>query len=160
MQTILKSQSIEDDVIRTCAMGRSLMLAGWLTLDGVQWLNIQKILSIDDIDWVNRNAARFWFFGLLFALSADLYRLRNNVQRLDAIEKGGFKRLVGEQDLKTEHYALVKEQKKILLEVTQDALDMVIPASILGYINVSSGFVGLVGTVTSLIGWRAAWPRK
>lgn len=83
-------------------------MIGWLTLDAVQWFNAQGVVKVQDIQWYNRNAARCWFFGLIFALTADLYRLRNTVQRLSAIEKGGAKVLAEEADLKKEHAALLK----------------------------------------------------
>ena len=144
-------------------------------------LNAQGVVKIDNIKWVNTNAARCWFVGLLFAVCADLYRLRNNLQRLSILSKastingaGGKPALKTDEDaLKKEvatlqKYSLIncfeslfnsREQQKIMLEVIQDALDLIIPGSILEYINVSQGVVGLVGTITSIIGWSAAWPR-
>jgi hypothetical protein len=86
---------------------------GWLTLDAVQWLNAQGVVKVQDITWYNKNAARCWFIGLLCALTADLYRLRNTVQRLSAIEKGGAKMLAEETDLKKEHAALLRYYMRI-----------------------------------------------
>jgi hypothetical protein len=50
-------------------------------------LNAQGIWKVNDIQWVNKNAARCWLTGLLFAVAADLYRLRNNMQRLAILQK-------------------------------------------------------------------------
>lgn len=120
------------------------------------------MVKIENIKWINTNAARCWFLGLLFAVCADLYRLRNNLQRLSILSKAnavGAGKMGDEDALKKEVATLRKEQQKIVLECIQDSLDLIIPGSILEYINVSQGVVGLVGTVTSIIGWSAAWPR-
>lgn len=39
-----------------------------------------------------------------------------------------------------------------------DMVDMVIPLSLIGVINVSPGVVGLAGTVTSVLGAMSLWP--
>ena len=162
MQTILKSASLKDDVIRICAIGRSAFLAGWLTLDSMQWLNANGIVKLNDIKWFNQNAARCWLTGLVFAVAADVYRLRNNVQRLQLLDKAGVKKFDDNQAnaVQKERDSLKKEQKKILVELLQDALDVAIPASLLEYVNWGQGTIGLIGTVTSVIGCRNAWPKS
>jgi hypothetical protein len=52
-----------------------------------------------------------------------------------------------------------REQTKILLECAQDGLDLFIPGLILEYTTVNQGVVALAGTITSIIGWHAAWPK-
>lgn len=162
LQTILKSVSLKDDVIRICAIGRSAFLAGWLTLDSIQWFHAQKVIQVADIKWFNTNAARCWFMGLLFAVAADGYRLRNNFQRMQLLEKSAGKKFDDEPEttVQKELQSLKVEQGKILTELFQDSLDTVIPMSLLGWISVSSGFVGAVGTITSVIGCKNAWPKS
>lgn len=93
-------------------------------------------------------------------MTADLYRLRNNLQRIALLQKGGEKALEKDNDLKKELAGLKAEQSKILFELIQDSLDVIIPGSILEYIPVSNGVVGLAGTVTSLMGVYGAWPKS
>jgi hypothetical protein len=45
------------------------------------------VYKVNDPKALARNSARYWFIGLLFALTADLYRLRNNMQRLTVVQK-------------------------------------------------------------------------
>jgi hypothetical protein len=40
----------------------------------------------------------------------------------------------------------------------QDLIDLVIPLSLMGIIDVSPGVVGLAGTITSLLGAASLWP--
>ena len=46
-----------------------------------------------------------------------------------------------------------------MLELVQDSLDLVIPGSLLEWIPVGPAFVGLVGSITSMMGCWAAWPK-
>lgn len=52
-----------------------------------------------------------------------------------------------------------RERTKVLWECAQDGLDLLIPGSALEYIPAGPGMVALAGTITSLIGWQAAWPK-
>lgn len=54
-----------------------------------------------------------------------------------------------------QHFRAVAEDargRQIGVNLLQDLLDLIIPLSIIGVLNVSPGSVGLVGTATSLIG--------
>jgi peroxin-11B len=123
-------------------------------------LNAHGVLKLENIKTINTNAARFWLTGLLFAVTADLYRLRNNLQRVALLEKCGEKVLEKDNDLKKELTGLKSEQSKIFFELVQDSLDLIIPGSILQYVPVSNGIVGLAGTITSLMGVYGAWPKS
>ena len=92
-------------------------------------MNAQGVIQLSSIKSINTNAARCWFFGLLFAVTADLYRLRNNLLRLETIEKAGPKELAANEHLKKEYATLKKEQSKITLELFQDSLDLLIPGT-------------------------------
>lgn len=43
------------------------------------------------------------------------------------------------------------------MQLVSDLCDLTIPSSVLGYINLDDGIVGLAGTVSSLIGVRSIW---
>ncbi|GAA5945130.1 hypothetical protein JCM1841_002044, partial [Sporobolomyces salmonicolor] len=46
------------------------------------------------------------------------------------------------------------QQSAVRTQFLQDALDLLIPAGTLGYHHLDDGVLGLVGTVTSLMGLR------
>lgn len=51
-----------------------------------------------------------------------------------------------------------RETKKVVQSTIQDMIDLIIPLSLMGMIDVSPGVVGLAGTVTSILGAISAWP--
>jgi peroxin-11B len=54
-------------------------------------------------------------------------------------------------------YAYDNEKLKLGRELLQDSLDLIIPYSMMGMSNINAGLVGIVGTITSLIGIWNTW---
>ena len=44
-----------------------------------------------------------------------------------------------------------------MIQLVSDLCDITIPSSALGYLGFDDGFVGLAGTVSSLLGMYAVW---
>jgi peroxin-11B len=110
LQTMIKALTIKDDVIRWCTVGRAACLGSWLALDSIQWLHIVSVIKVSDFKSLQKNSARFWFYGLLFAVAADLYRVRNNFQRQYEMEKAK-----GSDTTKKELATLHKEKSKVII---------------------------------------------
>ena len=51
------------------------------------------------------------------------------------------------------------ERAAINKQLIQDLCDLVVPATALGFTNFDDGFVGLAGTVSSLIGVHSQWKK-
>ncbi|KAG0276558.1 hypothetical protein BGZ95_007393, partial [Linnemannia exigua] len=51
------------------------------------------------------------------------------------------------------------EQHALNKALLQDGLDLLIPASGLGYVDLDDGVVGLIGTATSLMGAESHWAK-
>lgn len=47
------------------------------------------------------------------------------------------------------------QQAAVRYQLTQDALDILLPAGTLGYHQLDDGIIGLIGTVTSIMGLRS-----
>ena len=52
-----------------------------------------------------------------------------------------------------------RERAAINLQLISDLCDLTVPTSALGFANFDDGFVGLAGTVSSLIGVHAQWKK-
>ena len=102
---------------------------------------------------VNKNAPRLWFIGILASLLTNLYKVRcGYMQRV-----GGFSLLT-----KAEPHGLSSimdvEMQRLTKDSLQDLIDLVIPLSLMDWIKVSSGTVGLAGSITSLMGATSIYP--
>jgi peroxin-11B len=101
---------------------------------------------------VNDLAPRLWMIGLLASLAYNIYRAEIHLKI--SMEEGKIKSYSDLFDLLKDDSVL----RNFLLEALQDLLDLVIPLSLSGMIEFSSGTVGLAGTITSLLGSRNLWP--
>ena len=54
---------------------------------------------------------------------------------------------------------LHRERTATNLQLISDLCDLTVPGSALGYLNLDDGFVGLSGTVSSLIGVWSQWKK-
>lgn len=103
---------------------------------------------------INQTAPRLWFLGILASLVVNLHKIQKNfLQRqmemrllLQGTPQGGLAKV------------LDKEMRKVTRDALQDMIDLVIPLSLMGWIDVSAGTVGLAGAITSVMGAAAIYP--
>ncbi|PJF16785.1 Pex11p [Paramicrosporidium saccamoebae] len=99
--------------------------------------------------WINAQAPRLWLLGILSSLGVNLHKIQKNFSQRQ------FHLMVQSAPM-----GLDKEMKKTTKDTVQDLIDLIIPMSLLGYVNVSSGTVGLAGSITSLMSAASIYPRE
>ncbi len=52
-----------------------------------------------------------------------------------------------------------RERTATQIQLVSDICDLTIPSSALGYVTLDDGFVGLAGTISSLIGVWSVWKK-
>lgn len=52
-----------------------------------------------------------------------------------------------------------RQQKATNIQLISDFCDLTVPSTFLGYANFDDGFIGLAGTVSSLLGVYATWQK-
>lgn len=141
-----------DAVVNYFNAGRQLGYAGYLTLDSMVFLDSSGIYKFESSKTLQRQAFRFWLFGLAMSAMNGLYKLRKLKEREEKVKKT-------EAEGKVEGETIVKEKKAAQIQLLSDMCDLTIPTSSLGYINFDDGLVGLAGLASSIIGLRAAWQK-
>ncbi|KAI1106558.1 peroxisomal biogenesis factor 11 [Jackrogersella minutella] len=144
--------SVPDPVLRYAAIGRQLGYAGYLTFDAATVLDALGVRRWEGAKRAQREAYRFWAVGLLCSLVAQsyiLYKLREREAKVDKKE--------GEGVVESKRIAL--ERAASQLQLISDLCDLTVPTSALGWIGFDDGFVGLAGTVSSLIGVYLQWKK-
>jgi len=142
-----------DPVLKFCAVGRQLGYAGYLSLDNLCLLDSSGIRKWDKAKQLSREAARFWFAGLFFNVMAGFYTLFRLRQRSFTLDKK-------EGEAAVESKKLDKEWNAASLQLTSDLADICNPATTLGLANFDDGFIGLAGTLSSLLGVYSAWKKS
>ncbi|KAI3329969.1 peroxisomal biogenesis factor 11 [Ustulina deusta] len=141
-----------DLVLKYATLGRQLGYAGYLTADVLTVPTALNIRPWDGAKRAGREAYRFWTVGLACSVVAQLYtlhRLRQREAKVDLKEGEG---VVEAKKIALERYAS-------RLQLVSDLCDLTAPTSALGWTNFDDGFVGLAGTVSSLIGIYNQWKK-
>ncbi|KAI0899129.1 peroxisomal biogenesis factor 11 [Annulohypoxylon nitens] len=141
-----------DAVLRYATVGRQLGYAGYLTFDAATVLDSLGVRKWEGAKRAQREAYRFWAMGLACSVVAQmytLYRLREREAKVDKKEGEGV----------VESKRIVMERAASQLQLLSDLCDLTVPTAALGWVGFDDGFVGLAGTVSSLIGVYTQWKK-
>lgn len=133
-------------------MGRQLGYAGYLTLDAATVVDAAGIRRFEGAKRLQREAYRCWMVGLVFSAVSGAYGLYQLRQQQGKIEKTDGEGVVASKRIE-------KERAALNLQLLSDLCDLTVPTSAIGLTSFDDGFVGLAGTVSSLIGVYAQWKK-
>ncbi|KAF4504938.1 hypothetical protein G6O67_006085 [Ophiocordyceps sinensis] len=139
--------------LRYASVGRQLGYAGYLTFDALALPDAMGVRKWHRAADLQRHAYRFWAAGIVFSLAAQLYTLRRLKRREAAIDRKDGEGVVESKRIKMETSAS-------RLQLLCDLCDLTVPTSALGWAGFDDGFVGLAGTLSSLIGMHTQWKKS
>ncbi|KAI0026086.1 peroxisomal biogenesis factor 11 [Xylariomycetidae sp. FL0641] len=141
-----------DPVLKALAVGRQLGYAGYLTCDAVTVPDALGVKKWAGAAKVQREAYRCWAAGIACSAVAQaytLYRLREREALVDRKEGEGV----------VEGKRIAMERRTAQLQLVCDLCDLTVPTSALAWANFDDGVVGLLGTLSSLIGIYSQWKK-
>ncbi|KAF9282960.1 Peroxisomal membrane protein PMP27 [Mortierella alpina] len=160
LDNAVKAVAVKDDFLRYCTIGKQLAYAGYLTLDGIIFIDGSGAYKFKNIKKYSELASRFWLAGIVFGFVSGLYKTRQIQIRRETAARGLSHSAEAEKSLaRTELKSLAKEQHSVNKTLLQDGLDMLIPATGLGYLPLDDGAVGLIGTATAIMGAKSQWAK-
>ncbi|KAJ1570132.1 Peroxisomal membrane protein PMP27 [Nowakowskiella sp. JEL0078] len=161
---IQKAVVIKDETIRATTIAKNFFLSLWLTYDFLAWIQSTGFTKFQQIKTITKRSSQFWLLALIASTIGSAYRLRANLTKIEMHRKwhsaavsNQEKSIKDIEELKKNLDGLVIERNKIAFAATQDALDALIPLSALEYIKIESGYIGLIGAFTSLLGGYTHW---
>ncbi|KAG0056229.1 Peroxisomal membrane protein PMP27 [Gryganskiella cystojenkinii] len=156
----VKATSVKDEFLRYCAVGKQLAYAGYLTFDGIIFIDGSGAYKFQNIKKYSELANRFWLAGITFGFISGLYKTRQIQIRREAAARGLTHQGESEKShARTELKSLAKEQHSVNKQLLQDGLDMLIPSTGLGYLSLDDGAIGLIGTATAIMGAKSQWAK-
>lgn len=141
-----------DPVTKYCTVGRQLGYAGYLTFDMATVLDAAGIRKSPAAKGLQTHAYRFWLMGLLFSAIGGTYKMYSLKQQESRVNKEDGEGVVTLKRIE-------KERAATSLQLFSDLCDLTVPSSALGYTSFDDGFVGLAGTMSSLIGVYGQWKK-
>jgi len=160
LQAALRAaQNTGDFKEQLTTIARQLSYFGYLTYDAVAWANTVRFISLKPgtSQKVQNIANRLWLSGILFSITHAVFkagRLTKEAQEIKGLDEknvGGDN--ARESRLKALHTIRAATRQQFIIDV----LDVWLPASNLGLVNLNDGVLGVFGTITSFLALRVHW---
>ncbi|KAH8100602.1 peroxisomal biogenesis factor 11 [Cristinia sonorae] len=153
-----QTSSVAGEQITT--IGRQLAYFGYLTYDAIVWANATKFFNLtpSTAEKVSRISNRFWLSGILLSITHGLLkagRLANEAKLLQGSQSWTDKGVIVDREAKL--LSLDSQRAAVRYQFVIDILDVWIPATNLGLVNLNDGVLGIFGLVTSLMALRQQW---
>ncbi|KAF2194141.1 peroxisomal biogenesis factor 11 [Zopfia rhizophila CBS 207.26] len=141
-----------DPVLRYTAIGRQLGYAGYMLLDNATVLDATAIKKFSASQRLLREAYRAWFTGISCSIISSIYSLYKLRERAAKISEKDGQGVVEKKKVE-------KETNAVKIQLISDLCDITIPSAALGWVNFDDGFVGLAGTLSSMLGVYTQWKK-
>ncbi|KAF9360081.1 Peroxisomal membrane protein PMP27 [Mortierella sp. NVP85] len=158
LENAARATIIKDEFLKFCTIGKQLAYAGYLTFDGIIFIDGAGAYKFQNIKKYGEYASKFWLAGIVFGFITGLYKTRQiQIRRESAVRGLAHSSEAEKSEARNDVKALAKEQHSVNKQLLQDGLDMLIPATGLGYLNLDDGAIGLIGTATAIMGAQTQW---
>ncbi|KAH9985419.1 peroxisomal biogenesis factor 11 [Russula compacta] len=142
------------------AIARQLGYFGYLTYDAVAWANAIKFISLkpETSQKVQKISNRFWLAGILFSITHGVFKAGRLTKETREI-RGLDEKNLGEGNARVSRLrALHTMRATARHQFIIDILDVWLPASNLGLVNLNDGVLGIFGFITSILALQTQWP--
>jgi peroxin-11B len=147
-QGAVKSLSVQDFLHKLCLVIAKTSQGAYLLLDNYIWFGKQGLINVDTKKYGPR-AAAFWLVTLFFSLIRNVYDILNILENESRRRKRG--------EVGGNWMDCAGRHKPIIVDTVKNITDLFLPLSILQYINTSTGFQGLMGMISSIMGILVTW---
>ncbi|KAI9460909.1 peroxisomal biogenesis factor 11 [Lactarius psammicola] len=140
-------------------IARQLGYFGYLTYDAVVWANTVKFITLNPVtsQKVQNIANRFWLAGILFSITHAVFKAGRLTKEAREIRGLDEKNVGGDNARESRLRALHTTRTATRQQFIIDILDVWLPASNLGLVNINDGALGIFGTISSFLALRAQW---
>lgn len=132
------------------SIGRQLAYAGYLTYDALIWASSVKFLDLtkEKKDSYGKLSNRFWLAGIVFNLVHALLKAGRLADEVKALRSPvGGEKVGDDAERNAKYHALQASRAAVRYQFIIDALDVWLPATNLGFVNLNDGVLGFTGCV-------------
>lgn len=149
---------LTDPVLRLAITLGQINRSFYLLFDHVIWASRVGLIKAD-VDYWKKLSSKFWFVSLVLGLARDAYELLLAYQ----LEKRRQKETSHSKEEPSSHITILtvlQHNPAIILDTIKNGADFFIPPYNIGLIDLPSGIIGLLGTISSLVGLYTIWNEK
>ncbi|CAO3637234.1 unnamed protein product [Cunninghamella blakesleeana] len=158
-QSAIKAVGTQDEVLRVTGILKQVGMGLYYSAEVIVLANAINFYKPKNIQQITDFGQKMWLLGLFSSIISGLYKFKQLSIRSHMLTKERKYRNIekDDSDLIAREKAFRMEKYKTSYQFIQDALDVVIPSSALGWIPADEGFVGIVGVITSLMCMNTQW---
>lgn len=159
-----------DKIVQYLQVLRQIGYAGYMVFDNMTIIDAMGVKKYESTKRIQANAYRFWLTGLVASALAGIYSnyaLRQRTTQIDEkdaegkMEKVKIARYAKATDtfLPATNIITSRQQRATNIQLISDLCDITVPSTALGYASFDDGFIGLAGTLSSILGVQGVWAR-
>ena len=161
-------QGSGDKIVQYLQTLRQIGYGGYMLFDTMTVLDAMGVKKYESAKRLQATAYRFWFTGLVASALAGIYSLYQLSQRTRQIDEkdpdGKMEKVKIEKCVSSMAGVQIilmsaRQRKAANIQLTSDLCDLTVPSTALGYANFDDGFIGLAGTLSSLLGIQGVWAK-
>ncbi|KIW95999.1 uncharacterized protein Z519_03065 [Cladophialophora bantiana CBS 173.52] len=141
-----------DKIVQYLQILRQIGYAGYMFFDMMTLLDAMGVKKDPRAKSIQATAYRFWFTGLVASALAGIYNTYKLRQHARAVDEK-------DAEAKVEKVKIARQQQTVNIQLISDLCDLTVPSTILGYVNLDDGIIGLAGVTSSLLGMYGAWQK-
>ncbi|EXJ72597.1 uncharacterized protein A1O5_03743 [Cladophialophora psammophila CBS 110553] len=141
-----------DKIVQYLQILRQIGYAGYMFFDMMTLLDTMGVKKDPRAKSIQATAYRFWFTGLVASALAGIYNTYKLRERARAVDEK-------DAEAKVEKVKIARQQRTVNIQLISDLCDLTVPGTILGYVNLDDGIIGLAGVTSSLLGMYGAWQK-
>ncbi|CAH1953798.1 unnamed protein product [Acanthoscelides obtectus] len=143
----------ENAVLRYTIILSKIANSLFLLADHLLLLGRADFCPTDTQKW-SRISNKYWLYSITMNLMRDFYEIYNilNSEKRIIMPKNGLRNLEDFKTLFLRSFMVLVNHQDILIDTVKNCCDFFIPYTALGHANLSPGTVGLLGSISSLMG--------
>ena len=158
MDAARKAMHARDKFVRVVVPLSKIASGLYLFCDHFVWAARMKLGGLDEKRW-SRFASRFWLLSLILFLTRDVYEFilmftleyRRLKQNSKSVSTSNPPSILGTC------ITVVANHQPLVLDTVKNGADIFIPLDNLQYLKLPAGVIGLLGTLSSVIGLYTVW---
>lgn len=149
---------LADPVLRLAITLAQINRSFYLLFDHMIWAGRVGLVKVD-LEYWKRLSSKFWFVSLILGLARDAYELLLAYR----LEKRRQQETSHSREELSSHVTILtvlQHNPSVVLDAVKNGADFFIPPYNIGLINLPSGIIGLLGTISSVVGLYTIWNEK
>lgn len=153
LHSALKSIHYDDLAVKLTSTMSKISSAIFLLTDNILWVGRSGLATVDTTKW-SEISNKYWLYSVLLNLCRDFYeitRLMDEKNIRIRLHRGIDVNIMYKHCLSLGENLFV-EHKDVFWDTVKNICDVWIPLNALGYTKLTPGFIGFLGTVSSIAG--------